>query len=287
MATVFLAGISAQAAAPLLARSSGKNTLKVAQVNGLSNTNSSVMTAKNPSKNWSLPLNLESSSSLHKEDAYERNASTSLEVTPSYNITKRIKASANIAVFQDQTGEQKSGFTNTLISLSYKTELRPNLSWTNGLRGTLPTDRELQDTTSYQGALRASTGLKRTELIWGSSVGYVLNFTRNFHEYNLSASGSANVAQTIGNSVNATLPFAKDFSLNTNFGYTYGWTYAEDTRTKFVFGADISWDFAKDWSSYVGTSNEGNALKPNGTDSNIQFYDDNSSVIKIGISYTL
>ena len=243
--------------------------------------------AKVPQKRWTLPMTLETSSTLHAQDAYERQAMTSLSLAPSYLISKGLKLSAATMIYKEETGAGNSGVDNTLIALSLAKPLTKETSWFGTLGAIAPTNEELRDQTSYQGAARLGGGLNFANLIFDSSLRYVLNYTRNFHEFSQTASGGFNVRQTLVQTLEYTLPFNDQWSLQTVFSYTYGLTYQDDMRTKFYAGADINWSVMKNLIITAGTSNEGNALKPNGSDSNINFYDDTSSVVKLGITYVL
>lgn len=243
--------------------------------------------AKVPQKRWTLPMTLETSSTLHAQDAYERQAMTSLSLAPSYLISRGLKLSVATMIYKEDTGAGNSGVDNTLIALSLAKPLTKETSWFGTLGAIAPTNEELRDQTSYQGAARLGGGLNFANLIFDSSLRYVLNYTRNFHEFSQTASGGFNVRQTLVQTLEYTLPFNDQWSLQTVFSYTYGLTYQDDMRTKFYAGADINWSVMKNLIITAGTSNEGNALKPNGSDSNINFYDDTSSVVKLGITYVL
>ncbi|MFS4460471.1 hypothetical protein [Bdellovibrio sp. HCB2-146] len=238
-------------------------------------------------KNWSIPLSAETSSTLHKEGSYEREASSSFSLAPSIKFTSNLKLATSISVWKEHTGPEEAGFDNTPVSLNLSTPLTPTLSWSNTIAGVLPTDRKLQNETSYQGAIKADTALAFDDLFLGSSLRLGVGITRNFHEMTQGNEGAFNVRETISQKLDYSLPLGKTWSLDTSFAYSTGWTYLGDLRTKFYAGADLSWNFVKDWTASVGTSNEGNALKPNGRDSNIEFFNDTSSVVKFGLTYVL
>lgn len=242
---------------------------------------------KAPAKRWSLPITLETSSTLHAADSYERQAMTALNFAPSYQLSKNLRISAATMIYKEEVSPGNSGFDNTLVSMSLSERLTPATTWFGSLGGILPTNQTLRDETSYQGAARAGTGFTLGQLVFDSSLRYVLNYTRNFHEFKQTSEEAFNVRDTFVQTLEYTLPFNDQWSVQTVFSYTYGLTYRDDMRTKFYMGADINWAVQKNLIISAGTSNEGNALKPNGSDSNIAFYDDNSSVVKLGITYIL
>lgn len=238
-------------------------------------------------KNWSIPMSAETSSTLHKQGSYEREAQSSFAIVPSYKFTSNLKIATTISVWKEHTGPEDAGFDNTPVSLNLMTPLTSSIDWSNTISGVLPTDRKLQDETSYQGAIKADTALGFNNLFLGSSLRLGVGITRNVHERTQGAEGAYNVRETITQKMDYSLPLGKSWSIDTSFAYSTGWTYLGDFRSKFYAGADLSWNFLKDWTASVGTSNEGNALKPNGRDSNIEFFNDTSSVVKFGLTYVL
>ncbi|QDK46476.1 hypothetical protein DOM22_15540 [Bdellovibrio sp. ZAP7] len=255
-------------------------------------TTSNTIKAKRPlttpeEKSWSVDLGLETYSNLMKEEAYERDSATSMEVSAGYRFNKITSMRLTGTLVKENSGAQNTYFDNTIASLSFKTPLTTDTAWINTLAGVLPTNRQLQDETSYQGAVRIGTKLAFNNLFWGSSATTALQATRNFHEYNVTADGGFNIRNNLQGVLTYNLPLFSKLSLQTLFVYTTGWTYLEDTRQKFSVGADLAWEFTPAFSAYIGTSNEGNALKANGIDSNIEFFNDTSSIVKAGLSYSI
>lgn len=243
-------------------------------------------TAPQP-KSWSIPITLESGSTLHAQDAYEREAMLALAISPSIKLAKNLSLSSSVVMYKEETGAGNSGFDNTPISLAYRMTLTPQIAWTNSVAVILPTNRQLQDETTYQGAGKVGTNISFSDLFLGSTLSYGVSFTRNVHELQQTNVGGFNMRENVTQAINHSLPLGRDWSFDTSFVYTYGWTYLDDSRSKFYAGVNLNWNFVKDWTASLGTSNEGNALKPNGSDSNIEFYNDNSSVVKFRLTYVL
>ncbi|MNK98452.1 hypothetical protein D3C87_1188140 [compost metagenome] len=238
-------------------------------------------------KSWSIPITVETGSTLHTENSYEREAQTALAIAPSVKLTKSLSLATAVTIYKEQTGAGNSGFDNTPIGLSYRLALTPRVSWTNRMAVILPTNRTLQDESTYQGAGAIGTNIAFDDLFLHSSLSYSVSFTRNVHELQQNYKGSFNIRENVTQGLNHSLPLGRDWSFDTSFVYTYGWTYLDDSRSKFYAGVNLNWNFLKDWTASLGTSNEGNALKPNGSDSNIEFYNDNSSVVKFSLTYVL
>ncbi|WP_413292958.1 hypothetical protein ACLSU7_16300 [Bdellovibrio sp. HCB185ZH] len=256
------------------------------------NSATSVTKAKSPANPsatspWGFGFNLETESNLMKEGTYERDAQTALETTMLYKFNKITTLKLSTAVYKQHTGTEEAGFDNSTAGLSFTTPVNTNLDWKNGVTAILPTNRKIQDESSLQGTAVLSSALAYKNLFWGSSALTGISAARNFHEYNMTAEGVYNVRNTGTLTLGYTLPLFSNFALDTLFKYTQAWLYNDDTRSKFVFSAELSYEFAPNFAVYVGTSNEGSALKPNGVDSNIELFNDTSSVIKAGINLNI
>lgn len=258
------------------------STSASAQTVALNNTLTSAQ-----AKKWSLPISVGTASNLYQNDAYEREGLTSFTLSPVYRLTDSLSLGAMTGGYQEETGARNSAFLNTSVSLSYKTALTETTTWKAGTRVILPTNRPGQDETSLQGGVGVSTGFVFDDLFLGSSFTYGISFTRYSHEFDRTASDTANVRETLSQSLVYSLPIGSRFTLEPSFQYTQGLTYQDDTRHTFGAGVELSFAATKALYFSVGTSNEGAALKPNGSDSNIEFFDDKTSVISVGITYLL
>jgi hypothetical protein len=236
---------------------------------------------------WTFVFTLETASNMMKDEQNGREAQTALETTLLYKFNKITTLKVTTAVYKDQTGAQNSGFTNSTASLVFNTVINTNIDWKNSVSGVLPTDRKVQDETSLQGAgILASTFVFKN-LFWDSSALAGVSASRNFHEYSMNADGIYNVRNTAGLTLGYTLPLFGDLKLDTAYKYTQAWLYNDDNRMKFLFSADLSYAVTPKLDIYVGTSNEGSALKPNGVDSNIEIFNDTSSIVKAGLNYSI
>jgi hypothetical protein len=238
-------------------------------------------------KPWTVVIGLETATSFHKDGTYERKAITSVAIAPSYIFTNEWKVSASTMAYKEDVYPGNSGIDNTAITSAYSRALQNGMKWTSTAGVTLPTDANLRDETSYQGGARVGTGINFGELFLGSTASYKVGFSRSFHEFDQTAEGGFNVRENFSQTVDFSLPFNDKISFSTFFTYTVGRTYQDDDRHKFAIGADLGYQITKALSASIGTSNDGNALKPNGSDSNIQFFDENSSMMKIGLTYVL
>lgn len=250
---------------------------------------STTTAATKTQKSWSLPISYELDTTLHEEGSYERQVQQVFSIAPGYRFNSSWKVGSNVSVIKDDSvsGVGNTIFDNTSLSLSYSRPLTTHSNWKSSAGGVLPTNQEQREQTTFQGAARLSTGVSVDSLMWQSSFSYTISFNRNFHEYNINATGKFNTRDSIGQSVSYDIPITSKFSFSTSFFYQMAHNYADDLNTRFSADANLNWTPLKDLTLIVGTSNDGNALKPNGRDSNIEFFNDNTSIIKLGVSYIL
>lgn len=239
---------------------------------------------KAPESPWSFVFNLETASNLMKEGTYEHSALTSLQASATYKFNKMTSINATAVVVREHTEQENTNFDNSSIGLKFTSPVSKNVDWYNSINGILPTNHYAQDQSSFQGSASYISGLSFKNLIWDSSGTTGVSLSRNFHEYDMSADGVYNVRNTGSLILSYSLPLLGELALDTMFKYTEAWLYNDDTRGKFFFSAELTWAFTPKFAVYVGTSNEGSALKPNGVDSNIQVFDETTSVICAGIN---
>jgi hypothetical protein len=234
-------------------------------------------------KNFSLGLGLEYSQKVAVEEVGSRESSTDLLIAPSYKINSTFTAAAKGVVSKENSGARQTTVSNTQILLAMKGfEISEGIESLHTLIGVLPTNEESQKQDRLKGAFGTTNGLKFTSKY--ATIKYLLNVSKNIHEFTVNAEGKPNIEYRIGNTLDLTIPVTEKISLSSAGVYRYGRTYKGFERTGFEINADINYDVSKELSMNLGTSNDGNALKANGVDSNISAYDENILVTRLGLS---
>ncbi|MEZ0391758.1 MAG: hypothetical protein ACAH59_06055 [Pseudobdellovibrionaceae bacterium] len=234
-----------------------------------------------------LTADLSFSSNLYKEDTPQAEQSMVLDLIPSVDLSERVSLGSRSIITQKSTqGEQRdTTLSNTQINLKIKgPDLTKNISTGTLVRGVAPTDEQDRKSTSYQGSAGLAGQLAFTKGM--TSLKYTLLGQRNFHGYTVDAEESPNVRQTLTNDLALELQVTKNFLISTSGFYKQGWTYRDFSRQTFGYSAGIGYAVADTWSIGASVETEGQAFKPNGTDSNIKFYDENTSVIKASVTFT-
>lgn len=236
-------------------------------------------------KKWTLPVSFETASSMGEEWSSERRADSTITISPLYRLTSRLRVSGNISLTKEHSGVGDSAFNNSAVGLSYLTKLTDGITWTVSGSAVLPTNPQEREQKSYQGALRLGNAFSFSQIPGGGFMTYRLTVGRNFHGYSQGADGSYNLKQSLGHSLDYTQPIYGNLSLTGIFGYTQAWTYLDDQRYSFLMAAQLSYQATDEASVSIGTANQASALRPNGRDSNIEFFNDETSIVTLGLSY--
>lgn len=230
-------------------------------------------------------LNLETSSNMYREDSVDREATTDLLFSPSYKLGELYSVAAKSIFSKQNTGPRDTTISNTSVVLIRKgVELGPNASLSHSLAAILPTNAQAKNRDRLQGAVAIGSGVKFNFLNVQSE--YSLSVLRNFHEYTVNAEDSPNVQYTLRHDLSFLIALSPQFSLVPGGYYKSGWTYENYDRNNYGLGLDLLFKANKEFAVYVGSGNEGPAYKANGTESNIKAYDQNTSVLRAGLSYT-
>lgn len=230
-------------------------------------------------------INLETSSNMYRETSVDREASTDLLLSPSYQLSELYSLAAKSVISKATTGARNTTLSNTSVTLGRKgMALGPNASLSHSISAIMPTNEEARSRDRLQGAVAVGTGIKFHFLNVPSE--YSVSLQKNFHEYMVNAESSPNVAYSIRHDLAFEIALSSKLSLAPSGYYRSGQTYHNYDRNNYGLGLDLSYKTEKELILYVGTGNEGPAYKANGTESNIKAYDQNTSVLRAGLSYT-
>ncbi len=228
---------------------------------------------------------VQASSNLYKEDSPDREASTDLEINPSVYLGNGFSLQTDTIISKEQSGPRNTTISNTKIIL---TKAGPKLGdWGTALLmgGTAPTDENLRRDESYQGGASLGGSIKGSPLKY-VELAYTLSGGRNFHGYDRTAAGDANVQYTITHKLALAYEFIPKWSLYGIGSYKNGWTYQNSERSSYTNEFGLGYQVAKNWEISGSISNEGKAFKANGQDSNIKVYDQNTTVIQAAVTFT-
>lgn len=240
------------------------------------------------SKSISYSLSIEDNQNLYEARDYEKVHSTDFGFTPKYSLGD-FNYSAAFSVSHQNNLQKDTSLGNTNISIARKpfesflgTDWKPAM----GLNISLPTDEEQKRNSHYRGGLGLRASLNRSLVLLSLplEVLYALSGNKNFHEFDLSAEGTPLIEYSLKNRLGLDLALTEKFTLSLLFDYINGLTYRKSPREKFSANLETGYEFNKEFSASLGVATEGNAKKSNDFDSNISFFNENTSVIHTGVS---
>ncbi len=234
----------------------------------------------------SLELGLEFSETVAKDEKAKRPESMDLSLGVGYKIANRLKASVRGVLSKDNTGAGDTESSDTRVGLAARgIELSPKVTTLHSLSGVIPTSQRSKEQDRLQGAVSLSNGVHYLGRL--VDIQYRLGLNQNFHEYDFNAVGSPNIQQTISHSISTQVKITEKFYLTSLGVYRWGQTYGKKERSSYEVHGDLNYDITSKMSLNLGTSNAGQAFKANGVESNITAYDEDSAVIRVGISIVL
>jgi hypothetical protein len=211
---------------------------------------------------------------------------TSFLIMPSLKLSENLTTTVKAVVERQENANGNTDMSDTQVSLTLKgTKLTEEIGTSYSLNGIAPTSESNRKENRFQGA--AGLGVKFSGEFRLLSASYALSYRRNFHEFTVSSENKPNIRDGIGQTVTLDIPLSQKIAISLAGSYKNSWTYYNAAKQGFSFDADLTYEAVKNLTFNLGTSNEGSALKANGKDSNVQFYDDKSSVIRAGVTYVL
>lgn len=245
--------------------------------------------------------------------------------TPNFHFDVSVTRSTNLIDFQDGTRNDSLdyGFTPTMVtsfgtfitSISYSQNLRdkysntasdwgdipiifafPSSAWkwsdrtvklSYSLTGIVPVSKYSVVKDQLQTALSGKIGLSLSPSDgqgFGASMG--LSLGRNFHAYEEDINGN-NLTQYSSNQSLGINYLNGDWSFSVAFNNHTGVTYKNSVKSGFSINEDLGYLINDNISCSIGHTNAGSTLRANGTDSNIDLYNENNSTVygTLALSY--
>lgn len=235
-------------------------------------------------KKFSLITGLEYSQKVEVEENTERESSTDLSFMATYKINDLYNVSAKTALTQENNGPKNSSISDSTVGFTVK-GIKINDQWitTHAMSAILPTSETSQERDRLRTAIAISNGVSYSGDLLKAK--YSLGLSKNFHEFDQNAEGTFLNEYRITNLISLIVTVSDKFSVSVSGLYRISYTYDKIDRYGFGTFGDLNYAFKEDLFTNLGVSTEGNALKSNGVDSNINIYDDTASVVRAGLTY--
>lgn len=236
-------------------------------------------------KAFTLSSYIELSESIAKDEVSAKENSLALQIAPSYKWNELLTSAGEIVINKDNFGQHETTVSDLKLSLAIKGfKISDTLTTKHSLGTVVPVSEKSVKRDKLQGNISITNGIEYKNTFFTAT--YKLGLSQNFHEYNINAENSPNIKYRISQILDLVIPITEKFNISASGIYKIGYTYRDFNRYAFGIDLDLNYDFTPNFSSNIGTSNEGDALKANGLDSNINAYDAKSSVVRAGMTYT-
>ncbi|MGZ3774567.1 MAG: hypothetical protein ACXVCN_12665 [Bdellovibrio sp.] len=145
----------------------------------------------------------------------------------------------------------------------------------------LPSSKDSYKNKGLQGSLGAglSVLINPDRLIKGLMILGSASFGRNFHEYETAVDGKVNNQYSSKQMLYIKHSFTPTIMATGTFIHRNSWSYQNVMRDSFESSEEIGYLFTENFYVGVGHTNSGNTLKPNGTESNVQLINENTSLV--------
>ncbi|MCO4793448.1 MAG: hypothetical protein KC493_07045 [Bacteriovoracaceae bacterium] len=241
------------------------------------------------SKNWSLSTSATLNTSMHHLDDAEKSISSDLGVSHSYKFKNGVRMFTSVSGNKNLQGERKWNWSNSAVGLS--TTLGQSEAGRVGgtLIGYIPTSEYSK---KYQ---KMITGFKASPsfTIFGKnfginsmSISYVPNAALYFHEYTTALTGGSNTQYSLGNALSVNYGFSDQVSMNVTGSYNRRVTYEGGERDSFGFAATAGYSPTAQTSLSLGYANGGSPLAANGSNTDIDIFDERSAAMFFSLGYT-
>ncbi len=229
-------------------------------------------------------INLSTISNLYSSSSHDHEANTHLTVIPSFQMTEHYSLAAKAILSHDEVGARNTSVSDTKIGVSRKSTLRDGyLTHSFSFSGIAPTNEDSQKKDRLRGGLRFDYGMVGG---WKAiEATYVLGLARNFHEYTVNADGEANIQYGVVQDLDLVLKFTPKWSVELDSIYRMAWSYENFQHNRFSFESSVNYEVSKAWILSAAVSNEGEALRASGTGSNVNIYNERTSVVKAAVTF--
>lgn len=234
---------------------------------------------------FSLSAGLEYSAKASSEDNVERETSLDFVISPSYKISPLLKIAGNFVVSKDLYGVENTNLADGTIGLSIKGyKINDEFETLHSIGGIIPMSERSTKTDRLQTGVNLTNGIAYSGEYFSSK--YSVRLAQNFHEFNLNANYSPNIQYVVTQSLSFSIPLFNQFSTALAGAYKWAQTYGGFDRYSFGIRGDLIYEVSSQFSTNLGFSTDGSALKSNGVDSNIQIFNEYTSVYRAGMSYS-
>jgi hypothetical protein len=235
----------------------------------------------------SISGQLSNESNLVSGTSPYRASQTTLILAPSLKMGDAV-ISAKSEISKAGEKEEKLSVSDTRFTLTHTPlALTDYLSARGKINYILPTNEDSIEKDRLKSAASIEPSIKQDLRVWSlpATIEYRLGYRQNVHEYNVNASGDANIQWTLSQVLEAGIEIIDSLELSISGIWQSARTYKNFERSKFIISEELRYGVTKNWNLFVGHSNEGSLQPAERQGSTIKAFDEKSSVISAGLGF--
>lgn len=256
---------------------------KVSSATPLSTSKATVqndITIEQVTKSYSGSVGVTRSTNMIDHQDGTRGDALDYELNYAYQVSKNYGVSMKAGYSQNLKDSEGNDFTDTSATLSKSAiELgrfvmaRPNAAII------IATSKKSRFQQNLEGGLRVGTSFALNPLVNPDlSLGVSISGGQNFHEFDTNINGKVLSRYSFTQSFSIDYAIG-DFSISGVFIHRNGWSYQNNMSESFEHAQEIGYKINSVFSTALGHTNSGSALKANGEDSNFALINENSSIV--------
>jgi hypothetical protein len=226
-------------------------------------------------------INLSRSSSLYDFNDGSRRDGMDYMAMLNFKINEKYTLRAQGGYSQDLKYSEAADFSDISINISRSpSKMGKSILMGYRLGAGVPTSKDSHSRQSLLTSLTTGINLAidPERLLPGLEISGSMGLGRNIHQYETALDGRVNTQSSAIQAVAVSYGLESGLSISGNFSYRSTWSYQGVMRNSFEMTQEIGYQINKNLALSIGHSNSGSALKPNGSEYNIEAFDDNNSI---------
>lgn len=242
---------------------------------------------ENTHKPYSASLSAGINSNLLKTDTPDHTLDSDFNASVSLKPDAESAVTLSLGGVKNLKGERKFYWNDGSLSYSrrlYKDEL---YSLSGLMLAVIPMSDDSRDNQGLRTGLLVAPTLTSGFTTESFVASFRPSVRYNFHRYRTSRLGGSNTEYALSARLTLSYSFTDSISVSAVNTYTRNTTYYGNTKDAYAFIQSIDYQATPELSLSLGHANGGSVLAPNGTETDIDLYDDISSTVFFALTLSL
>lgn len=238
-------------------------------------------------KNYSASFSSGITSNLFKTSTPEHQLSSDFNLSVALKPTKEDSVSFGLAATKDLKGEREFAFSDGSLGYSRRLYRTPEYSLSGSIAAILPMSESSREIQKLNTGLVIAPSISSSLGIDSFSAQLRPSLRYNFHSMKTNMLGGSNTEYSLGARLTLGYNLTDELSLSAVSSYARNTTYYGNSIDSYSFIQALGYQATDELALELGHANGGNALAPNGVDTDINFYNDNTSTIYFALTLSL